>query len=82
MAAMVTTVLRGGTLFDGHRYAGPGALVLRDDRIALVLTGPELEALPRDFFDVSIAKLASRTTVAESAAAVASFAEEWRGGTR
>ena len=45
MAPMVTTVLRGGTLFDGHRYAGPGALVLRDDRIALVLTGPDLMAL-------------------------------------
>lgn len=45
MAPMVTTVLRGGTLFDGHRYLGPGAVVLRDDRIALVLAGPELEAL-------------------------------------
>ena len=45
MAAMATTVLRGGTLFDGRRYVGPGALVVRDDRIALTLTGPELAEL-------------------------------------
>src|SRR4051794_37176766 len=45
MSGMATTVLRGGTLFDGRRYAGPGAVVVRDDRIALVLTGPELAEL-------------------------------------
>src|SRR6478672_2230020 len=45
MARMATTVLRGGTLFDGHRYVGEGALVVRDDRIALALTGPELGEL-------------------------------------
>src|SRR6476619_6979316 len=40
MSGMATTVLHGGALFDGRRYVGPGALVLRDDRIAAVLAGP------------------------------------------
>ncbi|WP_344152492.1 amidohydrolase [Nocardioides koreensis] len=42
---MTTVVLRNGTLFDGHRYAGPGAVVLRDGRIAAVVTGPDLDGL-------------------------------------
>ena len=36
---MTTLVLRNGTLFDGYRYAGPGAVVVRDGRIAAVVTG-------------------------------------------
>src|SRR6478735_4034565 len=46
---MTTTVLRNGTLFDGHRYAGPGAVVVRDGRIAAVLTGRDLDDLDRDW---------------------------------
>jgi predicted amidohydrolase YtcJ len=34
-----TTVLRGGTLFDGQGYVGPGTVVVRDGWIAAVL-GP------------------------------------------
>ena len=42
---MTTVVLRNGTLFDGHRYAGPGAVVVRDGRIAAVVTGRDLDGL-------------------------------------
>ncbi|MDO9497124.1 MAG: amidohydrolase [Nocardioides sp.] len=34
-----TIVLRGGTLFDGQQYVGPGTVVVRDGRVAAVL-GP------------------------------------------
>src|SRR6476661_7835731 len=47
--AMTTTVLRDGALFDGRRYAGPGAVVVRDGRIAAVVTGRDLEGLDRDW---------------------------------
>jgi predicted amidohydrolase YtcJ len=47
--AMTTMVLRDGTLFDGHRYAGPGAVVVRDGRIAAVVTGRDLDDLDRDW---------------------------------
>lgn len=40
---MTTLVLRNGTLFDGHRYVGPGAVVVRDGRIAAVVTGRDLD---------------------------------------
>ena len=40
-----TTVIRGGTLFDGLRYVGPGTVVLRDGRIAAVLGPGELPAV-------------------------------------
>ena len=33
---MTTTVFRNGALFDGHRYAGAGAVVVEDDRVARV----------------------------------------------
>ena len=36
---MTTTVFRNGTLFDGHRYVGPGAVVVVDGRIADVVVG-------------------------------------------
>ena len=36
---MATTVFRNGTLFDGHRYVGPGAVVVVDGRIAEVFVG-------------------------------------------
>lgn len=36
---MTTTVFRNGTLFDGHRYVGQGAVVVVDGRIADVLVG-------------------------------------------
>ncbi|ANH39002.1 N-substituted formamide deformylase precursor [Nocardioides dokdonensis FR1436] len=42
---MPATVFRNGTLFDGHRYAGPGELLVRDGLVAAVATGGEhLEA--------------------------------------
>lgn len=37
----MTTVFRNGTLFDGHRYAGPGAVLVADGRIAAVATGSD-----------------------------------------
>ncbi|WP_341926666.1 amidohydrolase [Nocardioides psychrotolerans] len=44
---MTTTVFRNGTLFDGHRYVGPGAVVVVDGRIADVLVGdPSGHTLP------------------------------------
>ena len=44
---MTITVLRNGTLFDGHRYVGPGTVVVADGRIADVLVGdPGGHALP------------------------------------
>jgi len=45
MAAMATVVLHNGSVFDGHRYAGPGAVVVRDGRIAEVVTGAHLDDL-------------------------------------
>ncbi|MFC4786693.1 amidohydrolase [Nocardioides sp. MAHUQ-72] len=44
---MATVVLRGGALFDGHRYAGPGAVVVRDGRVVDVVRGPDLDDLDR-----------------------------------
>ena len=42
-----TTLLTGGTLFDGERHRGPGEVLLRGGRIAAVATGGErLEAPP------------------------------------
>ncbi|MBB6626519.1 amidohydrolase [Nocardioides sp. KIGAM211] len=36
---MSTVVLRNGTLFDGRRHLGPGAVVVRDGRIVEVVRG-------------------------------------------
>src|SRR3954470_23027 len=32
-SAMATTVFTNGAVFDGHRYAGPGTVVVEDGRI-------------------------------------------------
>lgn len=39
---MTSTLFTGGALFDGHRYAGPGSLLVRDGRIAAVATGSDV----------------------------------------
>lgn len=74
--------LRGeaGEIFN---VCGRGRVRLRDVARDLdVALGPELEDLPPDSFDVSIAKLAGQVTVAESTATVAAFTKEWRAGVR
>ena len=47
MARMPTVVLRNGAVFDGHAYAGPGAVVVRDGRVLAVVTGGDLGDLDR-----------------------------------
>src|SRR6476659_7911133 len=47
MARMPTVVLRNGAVFDGHAYAGPGAVVVRDGRVLAVVTGDDLGDLDR-----------------------------------
>lgn len=49
MERMARVALAGGSLFDGHRYAGPGAVLVRDGRVERVLPGrgrEVLDALP------------------------------------
>src|SRR5689334_19504400 len=44
---MVSTLFRGGALFDGHRYAGPGSVLVRDGRVEAVASGgDDLSAPP------------------------------------
>src|SRR6476661_10719612 len=45
MAAMSTVVLRNGAVFDGHGYAGQGAVVVRNGRVLAVVTGDDLGEL-------------------------------------
>src|SRR6476619_2821777 len=47
MARMPTVVLRNGADFDGHAYAGPGAVVVRDGRVLAVVAGDDLGDLDR-----------------------------------
>ena len=47
MAPMSTVVLRNGAVFDGHGYAGQGAVVVRDGRVLAVLTGDGLDEVDR-----------------------------------
>ena len=43
---MATTLFTGGTLFDGHRYAGAGDVLVRDGLILAVGRGLEGPATP------------------------------------
>ena len=42
---MATTTFRNGTVFDGRRYVGSGAVVVEDGRVVAVLTGRDLDKL-------------------------------------
>ncbi len=52
---MAATVFRNGTLFDGHRYAGPAELLVHDGRVAAVATGGEHLEAPQGAQEVDLA---------------------------
>ncbi len=45
---------RNGTVFDGRRYVGAGAVLVDDGRVAAVLTGTDLDRLERRPSDVDL----------------------------
>ena len=45
---------RNGTVFDGRRYVGSGAVLVDDGRVTAVLTGPDLDRLERRPSDVDL----------------------------
>ena len=52
---MTFTVFRDGTLFDGHRYAGPAEVLVTAGRVAAVATGGERVEVPRGAREVDLA---------------------------
>jgi predicted amidohydrolase YtcJ len=51
---MTTVTFRNGTVFDGRRYVGTGAVLVDDGRVAAVLTGPDLDRLERSPSDLDL----------------------------
>jgi predicted amidohydrolase YtcJ len=51
---MATVTLRNGTVFDGRRYVGSGAVVVEDGRVVAVLSGRDLDRLDRRSSDVDL----------------------------
>lgn len=52
---MTFTVFRDGTLFDGHRYAGPAEVLVTAGRVAAVATGGQRVEVPRGAREVDLA---------------------------
>jgi predicted amidohydrolase YtcJ len=51
---MTRVTFRNGTLFDGHRYVGAGAVVVEDGRITAVPNGGDLDKLDPREVDVDL----------------------------
>jgi predicted amidohydrolase YtcJ len=51
---MTMVTFRNGTVFDGRRYVGAGAVLVEDGRVAAVLSGRDLDRLERGSSDVDL----------------------------
>ena len=59
---MSTVIFRNGAVFDGRKYAGAGAVVVEDGRVAAVLTGRDLDKLDhRSSGPITVLGVRSRT---------------------
>jgi predicted amidohydrolase YtcJ len=47
-------IFRNGAVFDGRRYAGPGAVVVEDGRVVAVLAGRDLDQLDRRSTEIDL----------------------------